>query len=54
MKTRNFTLEEWKIYEELTIQMKFYELESINCFITDKLRVLNFACSQRHPSTWFI
>jgi hypothetical protein len=27
--------------EELAMQVKFYELESINCFITDKLRVLN-------------
>ena len=27
--------------EELTIQVKFFELESINCFITDKLRILN-------------
>ena len=27
--------------EELTIQIKFFELESIKCFITDKLRILN-------------
>ena len=27
--------------EELTIQMKFFEFESINCFITNKLRILN-------------
>ena len=27
--------------EELTIQVKFYDLESINCFITEKLRILN-------------
>ena len=27
--------------QELTIQLKFFELESIKCFITDKLRILN-------------
>ena len=27
--------------EELTIQMKFFEFESINCFITNKLRIIN-------------
>ena len=30
-----------KLLEELTLQFKFNELESINCFISTKLRILN-------------
>ena len=30
-----------EIAEELTIQMKFFELQSIKCFISTKLRILN-------------